>query len=71
VVKHVAPKPASVLRRARIPDSVGAFVAGGIAEAADRGLDRGALALAGVLLAIVTLGGGCLTVAVGRVAQER
>jgi len=65
------PKAKSILRHARIPDGVGAFVAGGISEVAGRGLDRGALALAGALLAIVTLGGGCLTIAVGKAAQGR
>jgi hypothetical protein len=59
-----------VLHRGRLPDSFGTFLAP-VTRAADRGLDRGAVALAGMLLAVVTLGGGCLTVAVGRVARER
>jgi hypothetical protein len=66
-------KPAAVpavLRRGRLPDSVGAFLALRSTQAADGGLDRGGVALAGMLLAIVTLGGGCLTVAVGRVSRE-
>ena len=60
---------AAVLRRG-LPDSVGAFLSMPVTQAADDGLDRGAIALAGVLLAIVTLGGGFLTVVVGRVAKE-
>jgi hypothetical protein len=59
-----------VLRRAVLPDSVGAFLSIPLPQAVDDGRDRGALALAGMLLAIVTLGGGFLTVAVGRLAKE-
>ena len=60
----------AVLRRAVLPDSVGAFLSIPLPQAVDDGRDRGALALAGMLLAIVTLGGGFLTVAVGRLAKE-
>ena len=67
------PRPAqrSILRRSRLPDGFGAFLVTPVARPAADGIDRGTLALAGILLGIVTLGGGCLTLAVGRVAQER
>jgi hypothetical protein len=42
-----------------------------VAEAARSGSNRGIVALASVLLAFVALGGGCLTLAVARVEQER
>ena len=61
----------AVLRRVGLPDGVGAFLGVPLVKASDGGLDRVAIALAGMLLAFVALGGGCLTVAVGRVAQER
>jgi hypothetical protein len=60
-----------VLRRARLPDTVAAFLAMPVVKPAEAGIDRAAIALAGMLLAVVALGGGCLTVAVARVAQER
>ena len=69
--KHQRPVPASVLRRGRLPDGFDAFLSAPVARVADDGIDRGVLVLAGLLLAVVTLGGGCLTLAVGRVAQER
>jgi hypothetical protein len=70
--KHEAPAPAPApLRHGRFPDGVGAFVTGPVAEAARSGSNRGIVALAGVLLAFVALGGGCLTLAVARVEQER
>jgi hypothetical protein len=70
--KHEAPPPAPApLRHGPFPDGVGAFVAGPVAEAARSGANRGIVALAGVLLAFVALGGGCLTLAVARVEQER
>ena len=68
--KHQRPVPASVLRRGRLPDGFNAFLSAPVARVADDGIDRGVLVLAGLLLAVVTLGGGCLTLAVGRVARS-
>ena len=68
-----AGKPSEIVlpRRGHLPDSVRAFLATPIARVTDRGPDRGITALAGTFLALVALGAGCLTVAVGRAAQER
>jgi hypothetical protein len=60
-----------VLHPARLPDSVAAFLAIPVTVAEEGGLDRTAVALAGMLLAVVALGGGCMTVAVAKVARER
>ena len=71
---HVSAKEPSEIvlpRRGHLPDSVRAFLATPIARVTDRGPDRGITALAGTFLALVALGAGCLTVAVGRAAQER
>ena len=68
-----AKEPSEIVlpRRGHLPDSVRAFLATPIARVTDRGPDRGITALAGTFLALVALGAGCLTVAVGRAAQER
>jgi hypothetical protein len=66
-----APSEIVLPRRGHLPDSVRAFLASPIARVTDRGPDRGITALAGTFLALVALGAGCLTVAVGRAAQER
>jgi hypothetical protein len=72
--KHEPRAHASIQTRARLPDSVTpsspprSLRPG--REDAD-GIDRRRARARGVLLAVVTLGGGCLTLAVLRVAQER
>ena len=68
-----AKEPSQIVlpQRGHVPDSVRAFLATPIARVTDRGPDRGITALAGTFLALVALGAGCLTVAVGRAAQER
>lgn len=57
-------------RHGQLPDGFGAFVSARVIPVEGEVPDRRFLALAGLLLAVVTIGSGCLTLAVGRAARE-